>query len=139
MTLSEAEKSLERGPGGKFLPGHGMGRPKGSRNKLNTAVLDAIGELTSPAVAVLREQLAQGNPKVAFYVLDRFLPNERSPAIGSTDPGQVADAIAEGHLTPTEASKLAAAMKQLIDADQVKALMARLDEIEGLLNQVRKP
>jgi tetrahydromethanopterin S-methyltransferase subunit G len=29
-------------------------------------------------------------------------------------------------------------MKQLIDADQVKALMGRLDEVEALLNQVRK-
>ena len=139
MTLHEAENSVERGPGGKFLPGHGMGRPKGSRNRLNTAVLDTLGELTGPAMNVLREQLTQGNAKVAFYVLDRFLPNERSPAIGSTDPHNVADAIAEGHLTPTEAAKLAGAMKQLVDADQVKMLMARLDEIEALLNTVRKP
>lgn len=139
MAVFEAGKSLERGPGGKFLPGHGMGRPKGSRNKLNAMVLNTLGDLTGPAMNVLRDALAQGNTKIAMYVLDRFLPNERSPAIGSTDPGQVADAIAEGHLTPTEAAKLAGAMKQLVDADEVKMLMARLDSIEALLNTVRKP
>lgn len=137
-TLTEAEKSVPRGPGGKFLPGHGMGRPRGSRNALNAQVLDALGDLTSHALGVLKEKLGQNDLKAACYIIDRFAPSERSPALGSTDPAAVADAVADGLLTPSEAGKIAATLKVIADANEVKELRARLDEIEALIAAGRK-
>lgn len=138
MTLPEAPNSALRGPGGKFLPGHGMGRPKGSRNALNTAVLDNLADLTSGAIAVLRDKLSQGDLRAATYVLDRFTPSERAVALGTTDPASVADALADGLITPGEAAKVAGTLKVIAEAHEVKELRARLDEIETLIAAGRK-
>jgi hypothetical protein len=136
--LSEPINSVERGPGGKFLPGHRLGRPRGSKNRLNADVLDALGDLSSHALAVLKEKLGQHDLKAALYILDRFLPSERSVAVGSTDPAAVADALADGLLTPTEAGKAASAIATLANVAEVKELRDRLDEIEALIAAGRK-
>lgn len=118
-----------RKPNGQFAPGNG-GRPKGSRNKLNRQMLEAVGELTSLSVKVLRDALDQGNVKAAFYVLDRYLPSERLIEVQSSEATAWADALANGDCTPSEAAKAATALKTLADASEVKELQARLDELE---------
>lgn len=138
MTVSEAEKSVPRGPGGKFMPGHHIGRPRGSKNSINSSVLDALGNLTSNAVAVLREKLIEKDLKAAFFVLTRFLPAERLIAADSTDAMAWADALAAGEITPTEAGKAASALKVIADTDEVRMLRDRLDEIEALIAATRK-
>jgi hypothetical protein len=138
MTLLEAEKSVTHGPGGRFLPGHGIGRPKGSRNSINATVLDALGDLTSQALEVLKSRLDQNCVKSAIYIVDRFAPTERSVALGSTDPSAVADALADGMLTPSEASKISSTLAAIVVANETTELRARLDEIEAIIAAGRK-
>ncbi len=138
MTLLEAEKSVTHGPGGRFLPGHGIGRPRGSRNSINATVLDALGGLTSQALEVLKSRLDQNCVKSAIYIVDRFAPTERSVALGSTDPSAVADALVDGMLTPSEASKISSTLAAIVVANETTELRARLDEIEAIISAGRQ-
>lgn len=139
MTPSEAENSgAVRDAKGRLLPGHKMGRPVGSKSQFNRRVLDGLGDLTSQALAVLKEQLGQSNLKAAIFVLQRFLPEHRAIEINSTDPTAWADAMAEGEVTVAEAHKASGALKTLIDASEVRELRERLDELEHLIAESRK-
>ena len=119
-------------PNGTFGPGN-SGRPKGSKSAFNKQVLDALGDLTSHAMAVLKERLNQNDLKAATFILQRYLPEHRLTDVGSTDPTAWADAMADGSITVSEAGKAAQALKSLADAGEVKELRARLDEIETLI------
>lgn len=136
MPVEEAKKS-ERDGGGRFMPGHGMGRPKGSRNKLNAAVLDQLADLTSPAVAILRKHINEGSLKAATYVIDRFTSPERHVAIGTTDPNAVADALAEGLITPSEGARIAGSLKTLREASDLAELRAKMDDLEELIARMK--
>ncbi len=134
--LDEGQNSA-RDNAGRFKPGHGMGRPKGSRNKLNSAVLDQLADLTSPAVAVLRQHLNDGSLKAATYIIDRFTSPERHVAIGTTDPNAVADALAEGLITPSEGARIAGSLKTLKEASDLAELRAKMDELEDLIARMK--
>ena len=134
--VDEAAKSGRDGAG-RFVPGHGMGRPKGSRNKLNVAVLDQLADLTSPAVSVLRKHVNEGSLKAACYILDRFTSPERHVAIGTTDPNAVADALADGLITPGEGARIAAGLKTLREASDLAELRAKMDDLEELISRMK--
>tara|TARA_R110000772_G_scaffold22737_6_gene61300 strand:+ start:552 stop:1031 length:480 start_codon:yes stop_codon:yes gene_type:complete len=138
MTISKAEKSETRDATGRFVPGHSIGRPKGSKSAFNKQVLAALGDLTSQAMAVLKERLNQNDLKAATFVLARFLPEHRLTDVGSVDPTAWADAMATGEITVSEAGKAAQALKTISDAGEVKELRARLDEIETLITAAKK-
>lgn len=131
--LCEAENSA-RHPDGKFKPGHGIGRPKGARSQFNKAVLDRLGGLTDKALATLEARLDQQDLKAALWILSRFSSAERVVDV-PTDPQGIADAIEAGHLTPTEANRLALALRSLTEAENVESMRARLSEIEAILEQ----
>lgn len=118
---------------GRLLPGHGMGRPKGSKSRHNATVLAALGDLSGQAVQVLRDKLAEGDSKVAMFILARFTPSERIADVAGASPEDILAAIAEGAVTPGEANRLANAIKTAKDAAAVDEMRARLDEIEALL------
>lgn len=119
---------------GRFKAGN-PGKPKGARSHQAAALRDAMKDELPNAMAALREQLAQGNWKAISWVLDRFIPAERIPALQSTDASDLGRAIVDGELTPSEAQKLAVAFKAVAEADQLRVLMERLDEVERLLQQ----
>ena len=137
QSLSDAQSSAAPAPArdarGRLLPGHGMGRPKGSKSRTNAAVLAALGDLSGQAVQVLRDKLAEGDSKVAMFILARFTPADRAVDLEGAAPADILAAIAEGAVTPGEANKLANAVKTLKDAAAVDAMRSRLDEIEALL------
>ena len=139
-TSTELEReSTGRDQTGRFTSGPAnTGRPRGSRNRHNAAVLAAIGDLSGRAVDVLRQKLDQGDAKVAMFIVARFTPAERAVALGTSDPMAIADLVAEGHATPTEGSKLALMTKTLREAHSVDEMRARLDEIEALLVSQRR-
>lgn len=122
---------------GRFAAGN-SGKPRGATHKLNASVLAALGDLTSEAMAVLKAQLSQGSLRAAQYVLDRYLPSERVVALESVHPDSIADALATGEATPSEAAKMANTFKTVADASEVKDLRARLDEIEALIAASKK-
>lgn len=127
--LERGDTVDSRKPNGQFGPGN-AGKPKGARNRLNKQLLDALGDLSSQSIMVLRNALNEGNVRTAMYVLDRFLPTERSVEIQSTEPSAWADALANGDLTPGEAAKAAQAMKTLADAAEVREIKTKLEELE---------
>ena len=120
---------------GRLLPGHGMGRPKGAVSKDAAVIRQAVRDRGPAAWAALDKALSEGSWKAISWVLDRVVPAERAPPITSTDPSDLAQAIVDGDVTPSEAAKLAAAFRQVAEADQLKQLFARLDEVERLLQQ----
>lgn len=138
MTVSKGEESETRDATGRFVPGHSIGRPKGSKSAFNKQVLTALGDLTSQAMAVLKQRLNDNDLKAATFILQRFLPEHRLTDVGSTDPTAWADAMADGSITVSEAGKAAQALKTIADAGEVKELRARLDEIESLITAAKK-
>ncbi|MFV1918720.1 hypothetical protein VPH46_04750 [Sphingomonas sp. MJ1 (PH-R8)] len=133
--LPKATNSAVRDDAGRLLPGHGMGRPKGSVSKDAAAIRQAVRDRGPAAWAALDKALAEGSWKAISWCLDRLVPAERVPPIGSTDPADLAEAISNGDVTPSEAAKLAVAFRAVAEADQLKQLFARLDEVERLLQQ----
>lgn len=134
--LSEAENSV-RHPDGRFKAGHSIGRPKGARSQFNRAVLERLGGLTDKALVTLEARLDQQDLKAALWVLSRFSSAERTVDV-PVDPTGLADAIAEGDCTPTEANRLALALRSLTEASNVEAMRTRLSEIEAILEQQGK-
>ena len=135
-TLSEAQDSV-RLPNGRFKPGHGIGRPRGSRSKFNKAVLDRLAGLTDKAMTTLERKLDEGDLKAAMFVLARFLPSERVIDLPA-EPNDIADALNQGDLSPVEIGRLSLAVRSLKEAAGVDEMRARLDEIEALLLSQRK-
>jgi hypothetical protein len=120
---------------GRFAPGN-PGKPKGAKHRFNAEVLERLGGLTSKAFATLERKLDEGELKAATFVLSRFLPSERVIELGG-DPNGIADAAAEGELTPTEMNRVAQAVKTIKEASGIDEMRSRLDEIEALLVQRR--
>lgn len=121
---------------GRFTRGN-PGKPAGAKHRFNKEVLERLGGLTTKAMETLERKLDEGDLKAATFVLARFLPSERTIELGTSDPNGIADAAAEGELTPTEANRLAQAINTLKTAAGVDEMRARLDEIEALLIQRR--
>ncbi len=133
-TLEIAEISAPaRDASGRLLPGHNMGRPKNSTNKAGRAEVDRLRARSEAVWAVVDKRLAEGCAKTALFLLSRLLPDCRIVDLESNAPDAVADAVTDGTLTPTEAGKIASAVKLLKDAAGVDEMRTRLDEIESLL------
>ena len=113
------------------------GKPKGATHRFNREVLERLGGLSSKAMTTLERKLDEGDLKAATFVLARFLPSERVIDVPA-EPNGIADAVAEGGLTPTETNRLAQAVKTLKEAAGVDEMRTRLDEIEALLLMQRR-
>lgn len=134
--LSDAQNSAHapaRDATGKLLPGHTMGRPRGSRNRASKAELERLRYRSEAAWRVIDERLAAGDLKAALWILSRLTPDARVVELDSTSPDDVGEAVASGDLTIGEAMKLSAAVRALRDVEQMDQMKARLDQIEALL------
>jgi hypothetical protein len=121
-----------RKPDGKFGPGN-PGKPKGARGRAGKAEIDRLRARSEKVWAVIDQRLAENCVKTALFLASRMLPDVRSIELDSVQPEDVAEAIAAGEITVSEAAKLANAVKTLKDAAAVDEMRARLDEIEALL------
>ena len=127
-----ANAEVPRDHRGRFGPGN-PGRKPGSRNRNALGTLSALGELSSKAIAVLSRKLDSGDLRAAAIVLKHVLPEGRPIELPSSDPNAWADAMAEGLISPEEASKAATALGKLKDVAEISDLRCRLDELEALL------
>lgn len=123
-----------RKPNGQFGLNN-PGKPKGAVHRINRETLNAVGEMRGEALAVLKQELANGNLRAACYVLDRFLPSERAVPLDSVHPESVVAALAAGDASPVEAARMANAMKTVSDASAVQELAAKVDELEAWIAQ----
>ncbi len=140
----DTSKNKEKTRGKPFQPGNpgGPGRPEGSRNRA-TVILDQLAE--GDAEAVLRKQLElakAGDQRAAEIVLSRVWPARKSRPVSLTLPaiktaadvvealGTVANAMAEGDLTPDEAQAVSAVLEGKRRAIETVELEARITALE---------
>ena len=133
-SLDLAENSAPaRDARGRLRPGHGMGRPRGSRNRAGRAEIERLRQRGPAAWDVIDRRLSEGCVKSALFVLNRLVPAERTVEIEPT-ADEIADALATGGITVNEAQRAAAAMSALVDSTELRALKERLDMLETILN-----
>ena len=79
-----AKEAVKRDDNGRFLQGHGIGRPKGSRNRLTMDVaggmLEAWEEIGG---ADHMAAWARDNPTAFYNLLARLLPKELKQTVES--------------------------------------------------------
>ncbi|WP_103729573.1 hypothetical protein [Novosphingobium sp. HII-3] len=123
---------------GTFAPGSG-GRPRGSKNKVSLTSLKAVQDLSSEAVAKLRERVTAGDMGAIKLVLEYTLPKGgRTVELDSTDPNAIIDAAAMGEISPDEAARLAQATKTASEAAELKDLKRQVEELELLITSLSK-
>ena len=139
MPLADDAKS-ETPRAGSFKPGQSgnpKGRPKGSRNKTTLAVEALIEGEAEEIMRKLIEKAKEGNSTALRLCLDRLVPprRERSVAFDMDEIKTAADAdkasssvlaaVAEGTLTPDEATKVMALITAHINIVEVSELEAK--------------
>lgn len=144
-----ARETTGRDQAGRFVPGRSgnpAGRPKGARHAALVA-LDAIG--AEGAERVLRKVLdlaEQGDLKAADILLRRLWPERKGRPVNLDLPpvrqaadlpaalGRIAQAVAEGEITPEEAQALASvleAQRRAIELCELERRVAALEAEHG--------
>jgi hypothetical protein len=140
---NNASNTPSRGPGRRFAAGN-PGRPKGARHR---ATLAAEALLDGEAEALTRKAVdaALGGDVAALRLcLERLLPPRRDRPIhfnlpvlktaadAATAMAVIAEAVADGQVTPTEAMELATFVERFTKALEVGDLERRLRVLEAM-------
>jgi hypothetical protein len=135
---------LKRETTGRFAKGHG-GRPKGAKNQrrafssgeFEKSVAEEttmkLEGLLGKAVAVMDEQLSEGNLKAAVWVLDRMTPrNHHKPSSSIPDADM---ASIEGNVQTAETTSQMAAEGQLglDEANRFMTILTNCGQLRGFL------
>jgi hypothetical protein len=125
--------------------GNPAGRPKGARNK-TTAALEILLDGEAEALTRKAIELAlAGDMQALRLCLDRIIPPRKDrpvmfhlPAIASAADATSASAallsaVAEGDLTPAEASDVGKLIDAYVKATEVTEVLARLEKLEQRL------
>ena len=90
--MSDKEKKAKRGPDGKFLPGHtppkSPGRPRGSKGiqaRASKLAGDRLEQMLGRATEIISDELEDGNPTIAQWIIDRVRPPARSDYVQLTN------------------------------------------------------
>lgn len=147
MSKADASKNDKKTRGKPFQPGNpgnpgGPGRPEGSRN-MATVLLDRLASGDAEAVLLKQLELAKaGDQRAAEIVLSRVWPTRKSRPVSLTLPaiktaadvvsalGSVANAMAEGDLTPDEAQAVSVVLEGKRRAIETVELEARITALE---------
>jgi len=130
----------------QFRPGQSgnpAGRPKGARNKITVAI-EALIDAASTDIATKAIELAKaGDATMIRALLDRAAPPRRDRHISFELPpmeraadavkaaAAIAQAVADGELTPSEASELSDFVANYVKALEISDLEARLQRLEA--------
>jgi len=147
-TAAEApRKNAKKTRGKPFEPGN-SGRPKGARNK-TTLALEAL--LDGEAEALTRkaiEMALTGDGAAMRLVMDRILPPRKERPVMFAMPklesvgdavkatAALAEAVANGEITPGEAGELSKLVDGFTKAVELHEIQQRLDKLEAM--QVQK-
>ena len=123
--------------------GNPAGRPKGARSKITVAI-ETLIDAASTDIATKAIELAKaGDATMIRALLDRAAPPRRDRHIPFELPrmeraadavkaaATIARAVADGELTPSEASELSAFVAHYAKALEVSDLEARLQRLEA--------
>ena len=130
----------------QFRPGQSgnpAGRPKGARNKVTVAI-EALIDAASTDIATKAIELAKAGDATMIRALldraapprrDRHIPIELPPMEKAADAvkaaAAIAQAVADGELTPSEARELSDFVANYTKALEISDLEARLQRLEA--------
>jgi hypothetical protein len=129
----------------RFKPGQSgnpKGRPKGSRHRVTLLAEQLVDGAAEDVVAKLINFAKQGDPASCKLLLDRILPVRKDrPTPFALPPIQsamdlpaamasIADAVAVGELTLSEASEASRLIENYARAIEVTEIAQRLDALE---------
>lgn len=129
--------------------GNPNGRPPGSRNKVTVAIEQLLEDDAENIAAKAIELAKNGDPALMRVVLNRLSPPRKDRHIAYTLPpiesvadglvalGAIADAVAAGELTPSEAKHLSDFIGNYVKAFEVMELEVRLLQAEEVLRHRR--
>ncbi len=142
-TMTKAPRKSAKNTRGKpFQPGN-AGKPKGTRNK-TTLALEAL--LDGEAEAITRkavEMALTGDGAAMRLVLERLLPPRKERPVMFTMPklekvedavkatAALAEAVANGEITPGEAGELSKLVEGFTKAVELHEIQQRLDKLEA--------
>ena len=145
-TMAEAQaprKSAKNTRGKPFQPGN-AGKPKGTRNR-TTLALEAL--LDGEAEAITRkavEMALTGDGAAMRLVMDRILPPRKERPVMFAMPklekvgdavkatAALAEAVANGDITPGEAGELSKLVDGFTKAVELHEIQQRLDKLEAM-------
>jgi hypothetical protein len=128
----------------QFRPGQSgnpAGRPRGARSKITVAVETLIDAASTDIANKAIELAKAGDPTMIRALLDRAAPPRRDRHIPLEHPpmekaavkaaAAIAQAVADGKLTPSEASELSDFVANYVKALEISDLEARLQRLEA--------
>lgn len=149
--MSHDEKKSKRGPDGKFLPGHkppkSPGRPLGSNGiKARAARLanEQLEEMLERATEIISDELEDGNPAIAQWLIDRVRPPSRSDFVQLAHDSRLStieDIVGASERTTGAASRGEISLQQARLLQEVLARHAQLkglEELSALRNDVEE-
>lgn len=132
-----------RDTSGRFKPGN-PGRPRGARHKTTLAVLALMEGEAETITRTCIEAAKGGNLMAARLVLDKVIPTAKERAIELPDlpdtcsalgvseaQQRVLEAVANGSITPGEASTLSSVLEARRRALETLELETRIAALEG--------
>jgi hypothetical protein len=146
--MTDEPSKAGRKPDGKFGPGNRAnpnGRPAGSRNRATIALEALIDGQGEAVINAMIEAAVGGDVSAGRALLDRLVPARRDrpvlfalpPLTSATDAPKamaaIVQAVANGNLTASEASDLAALVEKFVKAIEASELAVRLSAIEKQL------
>lgn len=134
MTLNPPTPSAPiRDEKGRLLPGHGMGRPRGSKNVFAADTMRQIKELTPDAITALGKQITRGNMQAIAFVLERVIGRNRMVELDGDKPTDITNALIAGEISTEEALQIATVVEKLMRVEELDAVLNRMDALEKLL------
>lgn len=136
--MKRHEKDVKRGPDGKFLPGHvppkSPGRPPGPNGikaRATQLASERLEQMLERATEIISDELNDGNPAMAQWLVDRVRPPSRSDSI-RMDAIQKFQAV-EDIILASEVATIAAARGEisLQQAKLFQELLAGHVQIKG--------
>ncbi len=137
--MPDEEQKAKRGPDGKFLPGHkppkSPGRPPGANGiKARAARLagERLEEMLGQATEIISDELADGNPAIAQWLIDRVKPPGRSDFVRLADDnklGSIKEIVSASERTAAAASLGEISLQQ---AKFLQEILARHAQLKGL-------
>jgi len=141
--MAQAERNERKTRGRPFQEGN-PGRPFGSRNKRTLLAEQIMGEDLEAVARAVSRAAQNGDMQAARIILDRLAPIRRGRPVqfempASLDAGGIAEAfaailrsMAEGELTPEEATAVAGVLemrRKAIETAEIEARVAALEDV----------
>ncbi len=150
--MTHDEPKPKRGPDGKFLPGHkppkSPGRPRGSKGiqaRASKLAGERLEQMLGRATEVISDELEDGNPTIAQWLIDRVRPPGRSDYVQLTEDISfetiedivvssecIAMAVSQGEISLQDSKWLQEALGRHVQLKSIEELSVLRAQVEKL-------